>query len=291
MGGAGPLKNITRTAAALIERGATIIDRTRLAALKNLIILGYHRIDDSGGHLSVRTDHFRAHLDWVEAAGLQVVSLDDIDHLTRDETPRVAFTFDDGYVSVADIAWPELKSRRWSATVYAVPAYLGTERTFPWDEASDDGRSRLMDRVVLRELADDGMVVGSHSATHRYLPALPLEEARAEIFDSKRELEDLLGRQVSSFSYPMGGWNQGLRDTVAEAGYRTAVTCMRGRNRAGQDPLALRRPIVESDPDDFVRIVKGYFDFLRPLDWWRERRRQRRAAVENVSPTSAASRP
>jgi hypothetical protein len=75
----------------------------------------------------------------------------------------------------------------------------------------------------------------------------------------------------------MGGHNERLRDLVADAGYATAVTTQRGRNGPRDDLLALRRPIVESEPADLVRIIKGYYDFLRPFDWWRERRRQRSA--------------
>ena len=277
------MKKTTRTAAALLERMAKPVVGTRLAALKDLIVLGYHRIDDSSEDLSVRRGHFRAHLDWIESQGLHVVSLDDRDLLTRRGTPRVALTFDDGYLSVAETAWPELKSRGWPATAYVVPAYLGGDVRFPWDGASDERSSRLMGKTVLRELADDGMVIGSHSVTHRYLPGLAHHEASTEIHQSKRMLEDLLGREVTSFSYPMGGWNHPLRNLVAGAGYRTAVTVLRGRNRAGRDPFALRRPIVESDPDDFARIIRGYFDFLRPFDWWREGVRQRRASFKHRS--------
>jgi peptidoglycan/xylan/chitin deacetylase (PgdA/CDA1 family) len=277
------MKEATRALAALVERGARPIQSTRLAGLKDLIVLGYHRIDDSGGDLSVSRDHFRAHLEWVESEGVGVVSLDDSDLLTKDDAPRVAFTFDDGYQSVAEFAWPELKSRGWPAIVYAVSGYLGGDRRFPWDETRDERSSRLIGTTLLRELADDGMVVGSHSVTHRYLPGLTPDEARAEVRESKRILEDVVGRPVTSFSYPMGGWNRGLRDAIAQAGYHTAVTVLRGRNRVGRDPLVLRRPIVESDPDDFVRIIRGYFDFLRPLDWLREGLKQRRVTLRHVS--------
>ena len=282
------MKKTTRMAAALVEWAARPLAGTRVVAIKNLIILGYHRIDDSGGDLSVRRDHFRAHLDWIESEGLHVVGLDDGEPLSEGPAARVAFTFDDGYLSVAESAWPELKSRGWPATVYAVPGYLGGDLRFPWDRTSQERSSRLMDGMVLRELADDGMVVGSHSVTHRYLPGLAPDEARTEIRESKRMLEDVVGREVTSFSYPMGGWNRGLRDSVAEAGYRTAVTVLRGRNRAGRDPLVLRRPIVESHPDDFARIVKGHFDFLRPIDWGREGWRQRKAKLGHASSTSGS---
>jgi peptidoglycan/xylan/chitin deacetylase (PgdA/CDA1 family) len=265
------VKKTTRVAAALLERVARPAEGTRLLGPRGLVVLGYHRIDDSGGGLSVRADHFRAHLDWIQTEGLRVVPLDDRAVLEGAARPRVAFTFDDGYASVAESAWPELKARGWPAIVYAVPAYVEGNLRFPWDVASDERSARLMDASLLRQLADDGMAVGSHSVTHRYLPGLATREAHAEIRESRRMLEDLLGRGVTSFSYPMGGWNRRLRGFVAGAGYRTAVTVLRGRNGPGRDPLTLRRPVVESDPDDFARILKGYFDFLRPLDWGRER--------------------
>jgi peptidoglycan/xylan/chitin deacetylase (PgdA/CDA1 family) len=189
--------------------------------------------------------------------------------------PRVALTFDDGYQSVAEVAWPELRSRGWPATVYLVADYLDGSRVFPWDDSMDE-RARLMDKVVAAELASEGMTIGSHSSTHRYLPALSHDEATREVRDSRHSLEDDVGGPVDTFSYPMGGWNTRLRDIVDEAGYSTAVTCERGRNLSGRDCLALKRPIVESDPVDFVRIMKGYYDFLRPFDWWRERQRQKR---------------
>jgi peptidoglycan/xylan/chitin deacetylase (PgdA/CDA1 family) len=270
------MKDATRAVAAVIEMVARPFARTRLGGPKGLIVLGYHRIDDSGGHLSVAGQHFQAHLDWIEAAGLPVVDLADPISMPNTDAPRVALTFDDGYRSVAEVAWPELRSRGWPGTVYLVADYLDAARVFPWDDAMDR-RARLMDRQAATDLAAQGMTIGSHSSTHRYLPALPRDEAWREINDSRRSLEDLIGLPVTTFSYPMGGWNKDLRDMVEEAGYSTAVTCERGRNHSGRDSLALRRPIVESDPVDFARIVNGYFDFLRPFDWWRERRRQNKA--------------
>ena len=228
------MKTLTRTTAAVLERVVRPLEQRGLRRPKNLLVLAYHRIDETGSHLSVRRDHFRAHLDCIEARGARLVSLDDVDLQSRDDAPRVALTFDDGYRSVASV-WPELKSRRWPATAYVVAGYLAGDRTFPWDGASDES-ARLMDESLLRQLADDGMAVGSHTVTHPYLPPLTLGEARAEISDSKKMLEDLLGRSVTSFSYPMGGWNRSLRDTVAEAGYRTAVTVLERIEPPGPGP-------------------------------------------------------
>ena len=265
------MKRSTRAVGALVERVLGPLS----SGANGLTVLGYHRIDDSGGHLSVRTDDFRAHLDFIEASGFRVVDVTKPQFPRRFETPCIAITFDDGYQSVADKAWVELKARGWPATLYVVSRYLEDRAVFPWDAQSGSDRARLMDTSTVRDLALDGMTIGSHSSTHRYLPGLSVQEALKEIVDSRKELEDLLGQEIQSFSYPMGGWNRFLRGMVERAGYSSAVTTRRGRNASRQDPLSLRRPIVESDPVDFVRIVQGFYDWLRPFDWVRERRRQK----------------
>jgi peptidoglycan/xylan/chitin deacetylase (PgdA/CDA1 family) len=269
------MKRSTRVIGALAERVLGPLS----SGVHGLTVLGYHRIDDSGGHLSVRTDDFKAHLDFIQASGLQVIDVTQPEFPRRADAPCVAITFDDGYQSVAERAWPELKARGWPATVYVVPRYLEGGNVFPWDAETGQDRARLMDRDTVRDLADDGMTIGSHSLSHRYLPALTVQEALQEIVDSRTALEDLLGQEIRTFSYPMGGWNRFLRGMVERAGYSSAVTCRRGRNTPRQDPLALRRPIVESDPIDFVRIVDGFYDWLRPFDWFRERRRQKASAT------------
>ena len=268
------MKPGTRLIGALVQRALDPMVGVRRVQAPGLTILGYHRIDDSGGHLSVRLDHFRSHLDWIQANGIRVVDVTDSQSPQVHHTPCVAITFDDGYLSVAEAAWPELKSRGWPATLYVVSGFLVGRGTFPWDRATDV-RSKLTGKSLVRDLSQDGLTIGSHSLTHPYLPALALRQARTEIHDSRRALEDFLQHEITSFSYPMGGWNIHLRNFVAEAGYSTAVTCVRGRNLAGADPLALRRSIIESAPVDFERTMKGYYDWLRPFDWWRESRRQR----------------
>jgi peptidoglycan/xylan/chitin deacetylase (PgdA/CDA1 family) len=275
------VKQSTRLIGGLVERTVGLLP----SRIHGLIVLGYHRIDDSSGHLSVRKDDFKAHLNFIESSGFEVIDVAKPKFPSRPEPPCVAITFDDGYQSVAEKAWPELKARGWPATVYVVPGYLNGERVFPWDAGTDRNRARLMDRATVWDLASDGMTIGSHSLSHRYLPALTEHEALREIVDSRKALEDVLGREIRTFSYPMGGSNRALQGMVKQAGYSSAVTCRRGRNTPGQDPLALRRPMVESDPTDFIRIVHGFYDWLRPFDWFRERRRQR----AHASPSGVGS--
>jgi peptidoglycan/xylan/chitin deacetylase (PgdA/CDA1 family) len=240
-----------------------------LARTNGLVILAYHRIDDGGGGLAISPSSFLQHLAWIEESGLSVEGSLGPPYPARGAGPRLALTFDDGYRSVAEVAWPELRSRGWPATLYVVARALDDPRPFAWDAGVDDSRARLIDRSLLLDLAADGMSIGSHTCSHRYLPALSHANIRTEIADSRRILEDILGQEVRSLSYPMGGWNRSIRDLTAAAGYTTAVTSDRGSNLRGRDPLSLRRQPAEEDPVLLDGLVRGSYDFLRPIDRFR----------------------
>ena len=103
------------------------------ARTDGLVILAYHRIDGGGGGLAVSPASFRQHLARIEASGLPVVGSLAPPYPARGAWPRLALTFDDGYRSVAEVAWPELRSRGWPATLFVVARALDDPRPFAWD--------------------------------------------------------------------------------------------------------------------------------------------------------------
>jgi peptidoglycan/xylan/chitin deacetylase (PgdA/CDA1 family) len=259
---------VNRAIASVIE--PTLRDFDRRHPEPPLAIVGWHRVDGQPGGLSTSPDEFRRHLDLLD--GWHVLSLDEGVRRLRDRTlpPRaVALTFDDGYASVGEVAWPLLKERGRPAVLYAVSGYLDGGRRFPWD--ADDG-APLLSAGALRDLHADGLTVGSHTVSHRWLPHLAPDEVRREVTGSKAALEDLLGAPVTSFAYPMGGWDAASVAAVADAGYATAVTVDRGRVYAQRlRPLRLRRAFAPRDVVDLRRTLAGAYTFLRPLDRWRLR--------------------
>lgn len=256
--------HVAVTAAGRAAQAALRLRDRALGPRAGLTLVGWHAIARTGDGLVTTFDDFRRHLDAIAAWG-PVVPLD------APPGPRaVALTFDDGYAGVAELAWPELKARGWPATLFAVSGYLEGGRTFPWDDPSA-ATARLLTAAELKAVAGDGLDIGSHTVTHRWLPHLDAAAVRAECRDSKAALEDLLGRPVTSFAYPMGGWNAPVRHAVAATGYERAVTVDRGRNTPRTDAYALRRAFAPPDPADLTRILDGAYTFLRPLDAWRTR--------------------
>ena len=249
-----------------------------------LTLVGWHRVDsslDSGSDgLSTPIDVFRRQLDALDQWGATVLSLDEAVRLCMaGELPdrAVALTFDDGYASAVEIAWPILRERKLPATLFVVTGYLDSSKRFPWDTTDDAAangskhtRLATSDQVVAA--AAEGLGIGSHTVSHPWLPHLPADDVERELADSRVAVEKLLSLPVRSLAYPMGGWNSAVLDAACHAGYTIGVTTDRGTNSRRQNPLALRRAIAPDTAADFALLLDGALSWLRPLDSWRQRR-------------------
>ena len=170
------------------------------------------------------------------------VSLADVSTFVagRRALPRnaVLVTIDDGDPSVLDAAVPILRRHRIPAVLFAI--------------ADRPAGYRTMSDAQLREVADAGVEIGSHSLTHRSMARLPHAQAAHEARGSKARLEDVLGREVTAFAYPFGtrlDYSAATTAMLREAGYRLAFTSQHGAVRPGLDPLRLPRVKVEAgDP-------------------------------------------
>jgi peptidoglycan/xylan/chitin deacetylase (PgdA/CDA1 family) len=123
--------------------------------------------------------------------------------------------------------------------MFAVSARIG--RANDWMHDRGFPRRAIGSAAQLRELADAGVTIGSHSSSHARLTEVTEMQVAAEVRDSKRQLEDLLGKPVRYFAYPYGLVNQAVRDAVKQAGYHAACSTRAGFNRIGEDPFLLRR--------------------------------------------------
>ena len=112
----------------------------------------------------------------------------------------------------------------------------------------------------LRQLADSGLFeVGSHTVHHPFLARLsPLEQSQ-EIGDSKAVLEEMTGKEVSSFSCPHGSYDTATSGLLKEFGYRLACTSRHENVSQKDDPYTLPRKVVENwDGVEFEQRIKGW---------------------------------
>src|SRR5262249_25357459 len=109
-----------------------------------------------------------------------------------------------------------------------------------------------------KEMAGNGIDIGSHTMTHPILTSIDNEQLRRELLESRLRLEQVLGRQVEHFCYPNGDYDQRVQCEVARAGYRAAVTTVGGLNKPGDDLLTLRRVHTEHDLVHFIQSTSGF---------------------------------
>lgn len=81
-----------------------------------------------------------------------------------------------------------------------------------------------LDKSFLRDLSCRHEIA-SHTVSHpEFLPDMPLEEIRKQIFDDKRAIEDMIGKPVYGFAYPYGQYSDAMMKVIKDAGIYYART-------------------------------------------------------------------
>jgi peptidoglycan/xylan/chitin deacetylase (PgdA/CDA1 family) len=198
----------------------------------------YHELEEPGRPLVdsdpgyatyvLGRDTFAAQMAWIASSGLRGIGVGDWCALGRDVPGHVVVTFDDGCETDWTIAAPILLERGFGATFYVVSGWIGR-------------RAGFMTPDQLRQIANAGFEIGSHSVTHAFMSDVDQTRLRSELGDSKRQLEDLIGRAVTHFSCPGGRWNGSVEAVARELGYETVATSRVGANSSASNPYALAR--------------------------------------------------
>jgi peptidoglycan/xylan/chitin deacetylase (PgdA/CDA1 family) len=83
----------------------------------------------------------------------------------------------------------------------------------------------MMDWNDIRQLANHGHAIGSHTVTHRILTDLKNEaEIKKELVDSGNLIAKHIGRFPEMISYPIGYYNENIISQCKEAGYKIGLT-------------------------------------------------------------------
>jgi len=158
-------------------------------------------------------------MQYLSDSSFNVISLEEIVsciHENRHFPPRsVAITFDDGFKNNYDIAYPVLKEYGFKATIFLVTGYCGKNNKWQGQPAGIPVLEIMSwDEVI--EMACNGIEIGAHTVNHPNLVGLTLEQAEDEILASKRDIEEHLGKSISSFAYPYGGETNKLSNIIKD---------------------------------------------------------------------------
>ncbi len=131
----------------------------------------------------------------------------------------------------------------------------------------DSDRYAFLTWTEVRELAQRGVTVGSHTVDHPILTSLDHERRVDEVVQSKQEIERQLNAPCTLFSYPNGTVNDfddHDKANLQRAGYVAAVAQIAGVNDEHTDRFALRRLNIGygHTPQLFIAQVSGFWPWV-----------------------------
>jgi peptidoglycan/xylan/chitin deacetylase (PgdA/CDA1 family) len=134
-----------------------------------------------------------------------------------------------------------------SATVFPIAGRLGGDNE--WDP--DGPRKPLMTAEQVRQVAGQGMEIGSHGLRHVSLVSVSAAELARELGESRAALQEISGQEVAGFCYPYGHIDDRVIEAVRTAGYGYGCAIWQS---AITGPLALPRTFV-GDNDSAARLL------------------------------------
>lgn len=223
-------------------------------------ILMYHSFDKDrvDSYAAVAPQVFAEQMNFIKREGLKVISLEEYCRaLNKSGKPvrnAVVLTFDDGYKDNLNIL-DTLKKFDYPVTIFIIADRIGRE-------------GYLTKTDIEYMLSDYRVDIGSHTLSHAYLPDLDLRASANQIEKSKLKLQELFGRPIILFSYPIGGFTGQVLRQVKKSNYLCACTTNRGFSR-DLDRFTLRR-IKISNRDKGIRLwakLSGFYNiFKKPKD-------------------------
>lgn len=237
------------------------------------LALAFHGVSD----VSLRRDpqglfvapgELRRHLTRLREWGYRLVTFGELASLASRGRAgaHAALTFDDGLVDNLETLVPLLREENAPATVFVVSDWLGE----PYPPAE---WTRIVNRDELRELAAS-VEIGAHSTSHDDLSALSYEEARTDLEECKRALEDVVG-PVETAAYPFGRANRDTIRACRDAGF--AAACRISGEGSWDDPHNLpRQDMLNRSSAVGLRLKRA--DLYEPLMRFPPARAARRAS-------------
>jgi peptidoglycan/xylan/chitin deacetylase (PgdA/CDA1 family) len=244
-------------------------DAATIMARPQVPILCYHHIRDiqmpgrSDRGYEVTIAQFKAQMKALADSGFHTILPDQLyDYLvygTPLPSKPVMITYDDTDEEQFSIAKPEMDKYGFKGVYFLMTISIG--------------RPNYMTREQIKQLADEGHAVVSHTWDHhrvdRYKYENTIEERGVkkvvndwdqQLGKTKQTIEAITGKPVADFAYPFGIWSKEGIPEIKKRGYRMAFQL--STKRDSLEPLhTVRRMIVSPQwsPEGMIRVMKSTF--------------------------------
>lgn len=210
--------------------------------INQIPIINYHKISTSCD-IGITTRHpyqFENDLKILKAQKFKSITFIDLLQPQTLLPDSIIITFDDAYDSLLNYAMPIMQMYGFKGVVYPVTNFVGQYND--WDVQIGTLKFKHLDWQDLREVQNLGFEIGSHTRSHELLTWMDRQQQLYELCDSKKKLQDALGEDIHSVSYPFGRFNQDTIFCASEAGYEFGVASVYFKNiEQHNQKFALRR--------------------------------------------------
>lgn len=220
---------------------------------RDVPVLMWHNLaEESSGDMTISVETFRAQIEALHEAGFKTVSLQQLYDYVHfgTELPEkpIVLTFDDGYFSNYEYAFPILQEYDMQATIFAIGVSVGKD-TY---KDTDHAMTPHFGADEAREMVDSGLIsVQSHTFDmHQWPPfedgnvqvretLLPFDgeadadyeaAVEADFAESRELLESITGQPVNALAFPEGAYVTLTQDALRSAGAELTFTTVRAVN-------------------------------------------------------------
>jgi peptidoglycan/xylan/chitin deacetylase (PgdA/CDA1 family) len=268
--------------------------------MTDVLVLAYHAVSERWpADLSVTPDRLDAQLALLTARGYRGATL----HQALTDPPAaktVAVTFDDGFRSVATLAFPILRRHGLPGTVFVATDHVGTGEPMRWPGIDQwcggehEPELLALDWSELAMLAGAGWEVGSHTRSHPHLTRIDDARLEDELRGSKQACEQGLSLPCRTLAYPYGDHDARVVAAARAAGYEAA--CTLPEEFCSDDVLRTPRVgVYHGDGDAIFRLkVSAWTRRARRSPMWpaasrAARRARARLGAHNARPRTNAA--
>lgn len=122
---------------------------------------------------------------------------------------------------------------------------------------------QLMNFRQIKSISENSLfTIGSHAQTHANLLAISIKEAKGEIIESKKKLENILGIPIEEFAFPFGYYSDELANYCLEIGYKRVLLVDYNKNEANKNEVFKNRFVMNpyiSFELQLICLLKGSY--------------------------------
>lgn len=243
-------------------------------ASRRVVVFTYHSIHPTRHFSSASAELFEEHLAWL-SENCECIPFSQVLDRAKDGTnitrPIVSVTFDDGYRDNHETALPLLLKWKIPATFFVTVGLIAEDPDvvgrFRFLLRASHEEIRGLSWTQLVEMQQGGMEVGGHTYSHPNLARQDAQTVALEFRRSKDLLEDHLGTEVRTMSYPFGKpkrhFTREVGEIARQVGYRYAGAIIHRKVRPSDWEFALPRFDTFWDPVEMLKAkVEGAFDLV-----------------------------